>query len=91
MNEAAQKALDLVREIKSVVFATVDKGAPAARIIDVMMVKEDGLYFLTARGKGFYRELMETRMVAVCGMDKNYVTVRVVGEVDHLPAPEIID
>jgi len=59
MNQTAKKALRFLREIKSVAFATVNNGAPAVRIADVMLFEEDGLYFLTARGKPYYRELKE--------------------------------
>ena len=44
----------LQREIHSTVAATVDEdGLPATCAIDVMDADENGLYFLTARGKGF--------------------------------------
>lgn len=56
-------------EIHSVVFATVDEdGLPEARVIDIMLVDEDSLYFLTAKGKEFYRQLMDRRFAAVSGM-----------------------
>jgi uncharacterized pyridoxamine 5'-phosphate oxidase family protein len=51
MDKTAKKALELLRSIKSVTFATINDGEPSARIIDVMFVEDDGLYFLTARGK----------------------------------------
>ena len=50
-----QDCLQLLREIKDVAFATVDeKGFPQVRIIDVMIVENEKLYFCTARGKDFY-------------------------------------
>lgn len=56
-------------EIHSAVFATVDEtGLPSARVIDIMLVDDDGLYFITAKGKAFYRQLMEKKFVAVSGM-----------------------
>ena len=45
MDTITKKALTLLRKVKSVTFATVNHGHPDARIIDVMMVKEDGLYW----------------------------------------------
>lgn len=71
-------------EIHSVVFATIDEnGLPDARVIDIMLVDSDSLYFITARGKGFYRQLMEQKFAAVSGMtggkqslDKKAVSVR---------------
>ena len=85
MDTTAKKALTLLREVKSVTFATVNHGHPDARIIDVMMVKEDGLYFLTARGKHFYTQLKESLKLAVCGMDSTYVAVRVIGAIRLCP------
>ena len=56
----AQKCLDILREIKDVAFATVDaNGLPQIRIIDVMIVEDEKLYFCTARGKDFYLQLQE--------------------------------
>ena len=40
-----EKTLKLLRQIKSVTIAALNDGQPAARLIDVMLVKEDGLYF----------------------------------------------
>lgn len=81
MNAGARTALDLLRKIKSITFATVDHGAPAARVADVMRVDDDGLYFLTGRGKAFHRELEDTGQVALSGLSRDSVAVRVVGRV----------
>ena len=91
MDQTAKKALKLLRQIKSVTFATVDKGQPAARIIDVMLVKEDGLYFLTARGKSFYHQLKAYPNIAICGMNTDYVTARIVGDIQFCKSRTIID
>ena len=54
----AQDCLQILREIKDVAFATVDEhGWPQIRIIDVMLVEAEKLYFCTARGKEFYEQL----------------------------------
>lgn len=59
----------LHKEIHSTAFATVDdNGLPQVRIIDVMLVDEDSLYFLTAKGKEFYRQLEKQKFVAISGM-----------------------
>ena len=49
-----------------------------------MLVEEDTLYFLTARGKDFYRELMSTGRVAISGLNKDWETVRVWGKVKNM-------
>lgn len=56
-------------DIHSAVFATVDRdGHPAARVIDIMLTDENTLYFITAKGKEFYRQLTERKYVAISGM-----------------------
>ena len=72
----------ILREIKDVSFATVDReGRPQNRIIDIMLAEEDKLYFVTARGKDFYCELTEQPHIAVCAMTKNYEMIRVNGDI----------
>ena len=59
----------LQRDIHSAVFATVDEnGLPQTCVIDLMLADEGGLYFLTARGKAFYRRLTAAGFVALSGM-----------------------
>ena len=49
----------LVEEMHSAAVATIKKfGHPQLRIIDMMLSDEHGVYFLTARGKPFYEQLM---------------------------------
>ena len=75
----------MLREMKDVSFSTVaEDGTPRSRIIDVMLAEEEKLYFLTARGKEFYRELMSTGRVAVTGLNKDWETVRVWGKVKNV-------
>ena len=82
----AQDCLRILREVKDVTFATTDgNGRPRARIIDVMLVEEGRLYFCTARGKDFYRELTEGGYVAVTGMDRDFRMVRLEGKARKVP------
>lgn len=56
-------------EIHTTVFATVDDdGLPQTCVIDLMLCDDNGLYFLTAKGKSFYRRLMARPFVAISGM-----------------------
>lgn len=72
-----QDCLKMLREIKDVAFATVDdNGMPQIRIIDIMLVENQKVYFCTARGKDFYRQLMKNGNVAVTGMNSNYQMIR---------------
>lgn len=80
-----KKYFDILKEIRDTSMATVGKdGLPRLRIIDTMLVEEENLYFLTARGKDFYRELMETGAVAVTGLNGKWETVRLWGKVKNI-------
>lgn len=59
----------LEKEIHSVIMATVgDDGLPVTCAADIMDSDEKGLYFLTAKGKGFYNRLKNNGYVALTGM-----------------------
>ena len=69
--------LQILRDIKDVAFATVDdRGMPQVRIIDVMLVEDEKLYFCTARGKEFYHQLMVSGYTAITGMNQEYQMVQ---------------
>ncbi len=59
----------IVEQIHSTVVATVDKcGLPVTCVIDMMYADENGLYFLTAKGKNFYQRLKDNGYIALSGM-----------------------
>lgn len=59
----------IVNEIHSTVVATVDAdGLPMTCAIDIMDFDENGLYFLTAKGKAFYDRLKKQGYIALTGM-----------------------
>jgi len=91
MDENTQRAFKLLREVKSVAVATLNKGKPDIRIADVMLAQEDGLYFVTARGKPYYRQIKENPKLAICGMDKDYVSVRIAGEIRFCDGRNTVD
>ncbi len=85
INMNAEKCLKILRKIKDVAFATVDESnKPQIRIIDVMLVDKEKLYFCTARGKDFYRQLMKDGNVAITGMNKDYQMIRLSGKAKKL-------
>lgn len=56
----------LVEDIHSSIVATIGSdGHPKTRVIDMMFYDEKGIYFLTARGKEFYSQLMEQKYIAL--------------------------
>lgn len=91
MDSTAREALKFLREIKSVAVATVNKGEPAVRIADVMLVEDESLYLITARGKPYYAQLKEQGRIAMCAMDRNYVTVRLIGDIEHCADRTLLD
>ena len=56
----------IVEQIHSTVVATVDEdGLPVTCVIDMMYADDNGLYFLTAKGKNFYRRLKDKGYLAL--------------------------
>ena len=50
-----KECLEQIREVIDGVLSTVDEnGNSRSRIIDIMYIDEDTVYFLTARGKDVY-------------------------------------
>lgn len=68
----------LVEEIHSTTVATIgNDGHPQTRVIDMMYYDEEGVYFLTAKGKAFYEQLLEQKYIAVSATkDKKAVSLR---------------
>jgi len=67
---SAEKYLRMVQQdIHSVVFATTDENHfPVTCVIDIMLSDKNGLYFLTAKGKAFYRRLKNQPFISFTGM-----------------------
>ncbi|MDD6657667.1 MAG: 4Fe-4S binding protein [Lachnospiraceae bacterium] len=68
----------LVEDIHSTIVATIGAdGHPQTRVIDMMHYDEEGIYFLTAKGKMFYEQLMEQQYIAISATkDKKAVSLR---------------
>lgn len=76
------KYLKLLREIDDASFASIDEfGNPQVRIIDVMYVEGEKLYFVTSRGKNFHKEILTNNKIAIVGLSKDYKSIRLNGEV----------
>lgn len=59
----------LVNQIHTVITATIDEnGFPITCAIDMMDFDKNGLYFLTAKGKNFYRRLKQCEYIALTGI-----------------------
>ncbi|HJB17567.1 MAG TPA: 4Fe-4S binding protein, partial [Candidatus Blautia excrementipullorum] len=63
-------------------------GRPQTRVIDMMLWDEAGVYFLTAKGKEFYRQLMEQQYIALSATkDKRSVSLR--GKIRNIGAKNL--
>jgi len=91
MDDVTRRAFGLLREIKSVAGATVNDGMPENRILDVMLVEDDGIYMLGVRGKAYCRQLEKTPKIALVGMTKDFVMVRLTGDVEFLDDDGVVD
>ena len=85
----------VVSEIHTTIVATVDdEGLPVTAAIDMMDADEDGLYFLTAKGKGLYHRLVKRRFLALTAMKgedtMSSVTVSIRGKVRELGNERIL-
>ena len=84
----------IANEIHTTVVATVDDdGLPVTAAIDMMDSDENGLYFLTAKGKGFYDRLKKREFLALTALKgedtMHSVAVSVRGKVREL-GPELL-
>ena len=81
--------LRFLRAIRDLAFATLDEeGLPSVRIIDVMAITPDRLYFLAPRGKAFHADVMREKYVAIVGQTPDYRTCRLRGTVVRPPDDE---
>lgn len=74
----------LVEDIHSTVVATLDKnGRPVTRCIDMMLYDKKSVYFLTAKGKNFYTELMEQKYISLSAI-KDKRCISIAGKVENI-------
>lgn len=68
----------LVNKFHSATMATIGAdGHPVTRIIDLMLWDESGVYFLTAKGKSLYTQLMEQKFIALSATaEKRAISLR---------------
>lgn len=70
-------------------FATVDeKGAPQVRNISAIHFEEDALYFFTARGKEFCKQLLADGRVQILGYTMYKESIRLSGKAVPVPDHE---
>lgn len=67
----------LVEDIHTTIVATIDQeGHPITRAIDMMLWDDKGVYFITARGKAFYKQLQEQKYISLSAVkDKKAISL----------------
>ena len=82
-----QTCLKKLEYVGVLAFATVDEtGAPQVRNISAIHYEPDGIYFFTARGKAFCRQLLADGRVQILGYTRYKEMIRLSGRVE--PASE---
>lgn len=85
----AQTCLKKLEYIGVLTFATVDQeGNPQVRNISAIHYEPDAMYFFTARGKDFCRELLDRGRVQVLGYSMYKEMIRVSGIARPVPEAE---
>jgi len=82
----AQTCLKKLEYVGVLAFATVDgNGAPQIRNISAIHYEPDAIYFFTARGKDFCRELLRDGRVQILGYTKYKEMIRLSGIAKPVP------
>lgn len=85
----AQTCLKKLGYVGVLSFATVDaKGYPQLRCISAIHFEPDAIYFFTARGKDFCKELLDTEKVQILGYTRYKEMIRLTGRARPVHAGE---
>lgn len=85
----AKTCLKKLGYVGTLAFATVDEsGNPQVRNVSAIHYEEDSLYFYTAQGKNFCKELIATKKVQILGLTMYKEMIRLSGDVIHLEGEE---
>ena len=79
----------LAEDIHSTTVATIGAdGHPQTRVIDMMLWDENGVYFLTAKGKAFYAQLMEQGYIALSAT-KDKISISLRGKIKNIGSEKL--
>ncbi len=85
----AETCLKKLQYIGVLAFATVDgQGYPQVRNISAIHYEPDSLYFFTAKGKAFCRELIKSRHVQILGYTKYKEMIRLSADAEPVREEE---
>ncbi len=81
-----QTCLKKLQLVGVLAFATVDRdGAPQVRSISAIHYEPEALYFFTARGKDFCRQLLDDGRVQILGYTRFKEMIRLSGRAEPVP------
>lgn len=81
----------LVENIHSTTIATIGAdGHPQTRIIDIMLWDRRGVYFLTAKGKTFYTQLMDQGYIALSAT-KDKLSISLRGKIRNIGSEKLTE
>ena len=84
-----QDYLKLLVSIHSTTIATIGADShPQTRVIDMMLWDEQGVYFLTAKGKAFYAQLMEQGFIALSAT-KDKISISLRGKIRNIGSEKL--
>ena len=79
----------LVESIHSTTIATICADShPQTRVIDMMLWDEQGVYFLTAKGKAFYSQLIEQGYIALSAT-KDTLSISLRGKIRNIGSEKL--
>lgn len=86
----------LQEDIHTTIIATTDnQGLPYTCAIDMMLLEDDYLYFLTAKGKSFYQRLMNHPYIALTGLKgedtMSSISISLQGKVKSIGHEKLVD
>lgn len=85
----AKTCLQKLQYVGVLAFATADRdGNPQVRNISAIHYEPDAMYFFTARGKGFCRELLEDGRVQILGYTKYKEMIRLSAKAEPVAEKE---
>lgn len=85
----AKRCLEKLKYVGVLAFATADRnGNPQVRNISAIHYEKEALYFFTARGKDFCKELQQNPNVQILGYTKYKEMIRLSGEAEVVPDVE---
>ena len=86
--EIRQKVFELIRDTSFFPTATVNKGQPENRLIDYNMLPDGELYFMTSKGKPFYKQLMERPEIVICSAVDSLYSLKLRAWVKEIPVTD---